>query len=223
MNFINPPYLLYKFTRRKIIWRIQTDKPVIYLTFDDGPNPEITSFVLKTLEAFKAKATFFCVGDNVRKYPDIFDEIKSLGHKIGNHTFNHLNGWKTHTENYIENIYKCGNYFTTDLFRPPYGKMKASQLLKIRKKFAVVFWSVLSCDYDQHITKEECLNNTDLFTGKGSVVVFHDNLKAKENLYFALPRFLENFSNRGYSFEVITKELCEETFSRRFKTFKNVN
>jgi peptidoglycan-N-acetylglucosamine deacetylase len=134
MNFVNPPYLLSKLTQRNFIWQILTDKPTIYLTFDDGPIPEITPFVLNTLKEFNAKATFFCVGDNVRKHSDIFNEIIKEGHKVGNHTFNHLNGWKTHSGNYIENINNCENYFKTDLFRPPYGKLKPSQVLKLRGK-----------------------------------------------------------------------------------------
>ncbi len=217
MNFVNPPYLLSKLTQRNIVWRIQNDKPVIYLTFDDGPIPEITPFVLNTLNEYNAKATFFCVGDNVRKHNDIFKEIINSGHKAGNHTFNHLNGWKTHSSNYLENINNCENYFISDLFRPPYGKLKASQLIKIRKKYVVVMWSVLSCDYDQGITKEECLNNSISFADKGSVVVFHDNLKAKDNLLYALPRFLDHYSKKGFSFEILTKDLCEETLSQPFK------
>ena len=220
MNFVKPPFLLSKLTKNNLIWQIQTETPIIYLTFDDGPIPEITPFVLKTLRDFNAKATFFCVGDNVRKHPDIFNEIVVSGHKIGNHTFNHLNGWKTHSSNYIENIEKCNDYFTTDLFRPPYGKLKPSQVLDIRKTKAIILWSVLSYDFDQHITKEECLNNALSFPDKGAIVVFHDNIKAKDNMFFALPRFLEHFTNKGFTFEILTKALCEETLSKPFKILK---
>ncbi len=222
MNLVNPPNILTKLTQRNFIWKIFTDKPVIYLTFDDGPIPEITPFILKTLDEYNAKATFFCVGENVKKHPEIYSEVVRLGHKIGNHTYNHLNGWKTHSVNYIDNISKCADYFSSDLFRPPYGKMKPSQLRKIKKEFSVVLWSVLSYDFDQKVSKEECLNNVLTYTDNGAVVVFHDNLKAKNNLYYSLPRFLEFFFQKGYSFEILTKEICQTNSSSRFGIFNHI-
>lgn len=220
MNLVNPPNILTKLTQRNFIWKIFTDKPVIYLTFDDGPIPEITPFILKTLDEFHAKATFFCVGENVKKHPEIYSEIVRSGHKTGNHTFNHLNGWKTHSVKYIDNINKCTDYFSSDLFRPPYGKLKPSQLRKIKKEFSVVLWTVLSYDFDQQVSKEDCLNNVLTYTDNGAVVVFHDNLKAKNNLFYSLPRFLDFFTKKGYKFEILTKEICQTNLSRRLKIFK---
>jgi peptidoglycan/xylan/chitin deacetylase (PgdA/CDA1 family) len=213
MNFVNPPYLLTKLTQRNIIWKIRTMEPIIYLSFDDGPVPEITPFVLKELDKYKAKATFFCVGENACKHPDILKAVIASGHKIGNHTYNHLNGWKAHTAQYIENTNKCEAHFTTELFRPPYGRIKPSQLFKLRNRFDIVMWSVLSCDYDQQVSKEKCLDNVINTTDKGSIVVFHDNLKAKDKLFYSLPVFLKHFTEKGFSFEALSGEICKKSFS----------
>ncbi len=211
MNFANPPYLLTKLTQRSVTWKIRTNKPVIYLTFDDGPVPEITPFVLKELDKYNAKATFFCVGENALKHPDILKEIIEAGHKIGNHTYNHPNGWKSHTTKYIENINKCEEHFTTELFRPPYGRIKPSQLYKLKNSYHIIMWSVLSCDYDQQVSHEKCLDNVLSFTDKGSIVVFHDNLKAKNNLFYTLPLFLKHFKEKGFSFETLSGECCSKS------------
>lgn len=209
MYFIRAPYLLKYFSKRNITWNIRTSEKNIYLTFDDGPIPEITPWVIQLLEQYRAKATFFCVGENVKKYPSIFNALILAGHTIGNHSYNHLSGWKYLSKNYLENIAKCNKQLDSGLFRPPYGKITPTQILRLRyRKFTIVLWSVLSGDFDQQITPEKCLQNVIENTRKGSIVVFHDNIKAKENLYFTLPKFLEYFANKGYTFKALTKEVC---------------
>jgi peptidoglycan/xylan/chitin deacetylase (PgdA/CDA1 family) len=187
-------------------WRIPTTQKVIYLTFDDGPIPEVTPWVLAELKKYDAKATFFCVGENVCKNPTIFDQIIREGHLVGNHTFNHLNGWQTDDKDYLANVSLCQHYLadyqkdTKKLFRPPYGKLSTLQSKILRKDYQVVMWDVLSGDFDQKLAKEVCLQKAIHYTQKGSIVVFHDSEKAKKNLYFSLPRYLEYFSNQGFSF-----------------------
>jgi peptidoglycan/xylan/chitin deacetylase (PgdA/CDA1 family) len=188
---------------RSITWRITTNEKVIYLTFDDGPIPEVTPWVLETLAAFDAKATFFCIGDNVRKYPDIYKQLLKNGHRVGNHTFNHLNGWRTWDKNYLANIEKCSQYVTSTLFRPPYGKLKPSQTRQIRKQYQVVLWDVLSGDFDAEITSEVCLHHVIDNATKGSIVVFHDSLKAEKHLRFVLPKVLEFYKGKGFRFDVL--------------------
>lgn len=192
------------------IWDIPNNENKVYLTFDDGPTPEITNWTLNELQKFEAKATFFCIGDNLRKYPETYKEIIQKGHAIGNHTFNHLNGWKTKTQTYIENA----KLFETELskidtrkcnlFRPPYGKIKYSQANLLRKSgYKIIMWDVLSADYDQTISTEECLDNVLKNISSGSIIVFHDSIKGFKNLEFVLPRTLEFIKNRGYSCEVL--------------------
>ena len=215
---------MLKFLYSDVCWRRETDKKEIFLTFDDGPIPEITPWVLDTLEAFQVKATFFCIGENVQKYPDIFREIVSRGHQTGNHTFNHLNGWKTKNELYFDNIKKCASLVDSKLFRPPYGKMKRSQYsiltnttsskanqltinhLACRQAgspLTIVMWDVLSGDFDTNTSPEKCLKNVIQNTRNGSIVVFHDSIKAKKNLQFAMPRYIEESLRKGYFFRVL--------------------
>ena len=202
MYFISPP-LLYKKLFNKAIWSIPTTEKIIYLTFDDGPIPEVTPWVLDALKKYQAKATFFCIGDNVKKHPEIFQQIISEKHTIGNHTFNHLDGWKTKTKNYIRNIEQCNELTQTKLFRPPYGKIKPSQFSILNSQFSIIMWGVLSGDFDKKTSQEKCLKNTIENTKQGSIVVFHDSVKAKENLYYALPKFLSHFQQKGFSFKSI--------------------
>ena len=193
------------------IWRVPTKEKKIFLTFDDGPVPEITPWVLSTLKDYNAKATFFCVGANIEKHSEIFKQIISEGHSIGNHTYNHLNGWKTKTKDYLENVERCktamGNAHQPStinhqlFFRPPYGRMKRSQLSIINNKYSIVMWDVLSGDFDEKLSEEKCLKNVVTKTREGSIVVFHDSIKAKEKLYYVLPKVLETLSTEGYLFE----------------------
>ncbi len=185
-----------------LIWRMSPDEKALYLTFDDGPIPEVTEFVLETLEKFQAKATFFCIGDNVRKYPHIFDKIVRNGHSFGNHTFNHLNGWKTEDKQYLDNIIECDQQLpiSTDLFRPPYGRIKKSQVKRILPKKRIVMWDVLTGDFSPNISPETCLKKTVRYSRNGSIILFHDSLKARKNMEYALPLALDSFSDKGYKF-----------------------
>jgi peptidoglycan/xylan/chitin deacetylase (PgdA/CDA1 family) len=187
------------------IWDVPNSENKVYLTFDDGPTPEITQWTLNQLKNYNAKATFFCIGDNVRKYPETFEEVVKEGHSIGNHTFNHLNGWKTNTQDYIENAklfekeyYKRSNE-NCQLFRPPYGKIKPSQSKILRKMgYKIIMWDVLSVDFDIKITPKQCLENVLQNVKSGSIIVFHDSVKAFANLEYALPKTLEFLQQKGF-------------------------
>lgn len=184
----------------------------MYLTFDDGPIPGPTEFVLHTLSRYNARGTFFCIGDNVRKHPQIFQKVVDEGHAIGNHTFNHLNGWRTDSTKYLENIRLCDDAITSastagvmsqGLFRPPYGRITRRQI-KMLPQYKIIMWDVLSVDYNKHLSPEACLRNTINACRAGSIIVFHDSIKAEKNMMFALPRLLEHFTERGYSFKSIS-------------------
>ncbi len=186
-----------------VYWDTGTNSRCIYLTFDDGPIPIVTPFVLKILKQYNAKATFFCIGDNVRKHPDVFEQVKNAGHAIGNHTFNHLRGWKTDDKIYLENFLKADELLDTKLFRPPYGRIKRSQvkLLKEAKPgLKIVMWNILSGDFDINLKPEKCLNNVLKNAANGDIVLFHDSLKAQDRMEYALPRALEYWSKEGFEF-----------------------
>lgn len=202
-----------KKTFSNYIWDIPNNEKKIYLTFDDGPTPEITEWVLEELNKYQAKATFFCIGKNIHNHPDIFKKINTQGHTIANHTYNHLKGWQTPTEDYLKNTALCQSAIdelTSDnksqpyLFRPPYGKIKKSQATKLRQLgYKIIMWDVLSADFDQTITPEKCLENTLKNVKSGSIIVFHDSVKAFKNLEYALPKALEILKQRGYNFEAM--------------------
>ncbi len=196
------------------IWNIDTTENVMYLTFDDGPTPEVTDWVLHLLAQYNAKATFFCIGDNVQKYPEIFQRVIVAGHSIGNHTQNHLKGWKTKTKMYLDDVLKAQDtiskqyqntqYEIQYLFRPPYGKIKPKQGKSILEKgYQIVMWDVLSFDWDKNVSQINCLNNVISKATKGSIVVFHDSAKASNNMKYALPKVLEHFSEKGYTFKAL--------------------
>jgi peptidoglycan/xylan/chitin deacetylase (PgdA/CDA1 family) len=187
-----------------LIWHKSRKEKIIYLTFDDGPIPIVTPFVLNTLKKFNAVATFFCIGENIDKYPDVYSELVRADHKIGNHTYNHLKGWATEDNQYLANIQKCSNHTGIELFRPPYGRIKKSQIkaLKFHKpEVEIVMWDVLSGDFDQSISAETCINNVLKNVKNGSIIVFHDSLKAFDRLEKSLPIILEELSNRGFTFK----------------------
>ncbi|MBG6110536.1 peptidoglycan/xylan/chitin deacetylase (PgdA/CDA1 family) [Flavobacterium sp. CG_9.10] len=194
------------------VWNIPNTENKIHLTFDDGPIPEITEWVLEELKKHQVKATFFCIGDNIGKHPEIFNKVISEGHAIGNHTFNHLNGWKTTTETYLENLERCEkiiqqsaiNNLNVKIFRPPYGKIKRSQAKSIRKLgYKIIMWDVLSLDFDSSLSKEKCLENVLSNVESGSIIVFHDSIKAFKNLEYVLPKTLAYLKEKNFTCEVI--------------------
>jgi len=193
------------------IWRVPTKEKKIFLTFDDGPIPEVTPWVLDILGQYNAKATFFCVGDNVRKYPEIFETIVQTGHKAGNHTFHHLNGWTSENIPYFHNVRHCARLVDGDLFRPPYGKLRPKQIQFLTRHYNIVMWDVLSGDFDRSITPHQCFENVRQNSREGSIIVFHDSKKAWENLSYSLPKVLEYFSKKGYTFEAIHPEFLNKS------------
>ena len=186
------------------IWSIPNKEKAVYLTFDDGPSTEITEWVLAELKKHEAKATFFCIGNNIDKHPSIFSKILQEGHAIGNHTFNHLNGWKTDKTAYVQNAMQCAKAieafaYKSKLFRPPYGKIKPSQAKALRDKgYQVIMWDVLSADFDKQISPEQCLENVLRNVASGSIIVFHDSVKAYENLKYVLPKTLSFLAQNKY-------------------------
>jgi peptidoglycan/xylan/chitin deacetylase (PgdA/CDA1 family) len=203
MYLVKTPWLLKKLYPQ-LVWNLNRNERVIYLTFDDGPIPIVTPFVLKTLKQFDAKATFFCIGDNVQKHPAIFKQLQNDGHSIGNHTFNHLKGWKTEDEIYTKNFAKADEQLHTNLFRPPYGRIKRSQIQQLKAlkpDLKIMMWDVLSGDFDMSLNPAACLKGVLKHTGNGAVVVFHDSLKAFNRLEYVLPRALEAWQKAGYRFE----------------------
>lgn len=200
--FVKTPWWLKKLFPKRV-WEMDTGRKIIYLTFDDGPHPVATPFVLEQLKKYQAKATFFCIGKNVEAYPDIYQRILEEGHKPGNHTQDHLNGWKTDTAVYLENIQQAGKSIKSSLFRPPYGRISSAQARQL-KEYKVVMWTVLSGDFDTSLSNEKCLTNVLSHAKAGSIIVFHDSEKAWERMSFVLPAVLEHFSKKGYEFGVIS-------------------
>jgi len=196
-------------------WKMAPAKDkVLYLTFDDGPIPEVTPWVLETLDKFDAKATFFCVGDNVRKHEDVFQLVKSKGHSVGNHTYHHLSGWQTDNIPYFHDIRKCASLVKSNLFRPPYGRIKPKQTQFLSRHYKIVMWDVLSGDFDESLDAEACYQNVVRATKPGSIVVFHDSLKAEAKLKEVLPRVLEHYYLQGYIFKAIaSKDMSKKQFS----------
>jgi len=206
VNFFRTPFFLPRFYP-SLLWRVPTQDKVIYLTFDDGPIPGPTEFVLNELNKYQARATFFCIGDNVQKHPSVFYKIQEQGHAVGNHTYHHLKGWATPLKKYIDDIEQCESLLahpqsghTEKLFRPPYGRITSAQIDALKKKYKIVMWDVLTHDYVKNISRKSCLTGSIKATRPGSVVVFHDSLKAERNLTYVLPLFLSHFSELGYRF-----------------------
>ena len=204
MNLVKPPAILRHFLLRSLIWQLPDREKEIFLTFDDGPVPEVTPQILEILVQYQAKATFFCVGDNITKHPEVYQQIIDAGHATGNHTNNHLNGWKTTREDYLENILACDEKVNSKLFRPPYGRINPAHIIAIRKEgYKIIMWSVLTQDYDVLLSGEEVLENAIKHTKGGNIVVFHDSIKAADRVLYSLPRFLEHFSSKGFIFSAL--------------------
>lgn len=184
-------------------WRMDPEEHAVYLTFDDGPIPEATPFILKTLADFDIKATFFMVGDNVRKFPHLYQQVKDAGHQIGNHTMNHLGSFRHWTTTYVINVFQANELIHSHLFRPPHGWMRHSLYYWIKKYYRVVFWDVVTRDYSNRLTAEDVVNNVKRLTRNGSIITFHDSLKSIDKLYTALPESLQWLKDQGYEFKVI--------------------
>lgn len=190
----------------KTIWRLPKKEKTVYLTFDDGPIPGVTPFVLETLRDAGVKATFFCVGENVKKHPDVFSQILKEGHMVGNHTYNHLAGFSNLSKKYIDNTRKADDFIHSKLFRPPHGTLRYTQFLSIRKNYDIVFWDVVTRDYNNELTGEAVLGIVRKYTRNGSIIVFHDSLKAEKNMRYALPKAIKWLKEEGYKFELLNDE-----------------
>lgn len=191
------PWLLKQFFPQ-LTWEKKTDSNIVFLTFDDGPNPEITPWVINELQKYNFQATFFCVGQNLKKYPEVVFEIERNGHSIGNHTMNHIKGWNHSLKDYEKNIMDFDFLLETPLFRPPYGRITIEQIKHLKHKFQIIMWSLLSCDYLPNLNIQKSLNNLKKHTEAGSIIVFHDSLKAEKNLKILLPLYLEFLNENGF-------------------------
>jgi peptidoglycan/xylan/chitin deacetylase (PgdA/CDA1 family) len=193
-NFIKGYY-------KSLTWNVPTLEKDLYLSFDDGPTEEVTGWVLDQLKAYNAKATFFCIGKNVKKHPAIYQRILEEGHAVGNHSYSHLKGWKTKNADYFKDIIKCSKWVDSTLLRPPYGKIKKSQIKPLLKRYHIIMWDVLSGDYSAEVSEIDCTQNVISQAREGSIVVFHDSVKASKNLYYALPKCLAHFHQLGFKFK----------------------
>jgi len=203
MNLIVSPPTIVKKIFNNFVWEIKTEQKEIFLTFDDGPTIDITNWILDILDYFNAKATFFLIGKNVLNNQNLFEKIKFKEHSFGNHTFNHLNGWEHNDNDYINDIKKTDDLLNTNLFRPPYGKIKPSQVKEIIKQKKIILWNILTKDYDSKLNYQNCFELIKKFTKKGSIIVFHDSLKAENNMKYALEKTLIHYSKLGYKFSKI--------------------
>ena len=201
------PSKIFRMFYPSLLWQMpKTDKKTIYLTFDDGPHPMITPLVLEILKRYDAKATFFCIGKNVEQYPMTFELIKKEGHAIGNHSYNHENGWKTKNDEYIKSFNDANELIHSNLFRPPYGKIKHSQFSKLytfNSNLHIVAWTVIAYDFDHALSARRVYKNVIRNAGDGAIVTFHDSMKANTNMITVLPRVLEYYKNKGFEFKSI--------------------
>lgn len=198
--FIEQPAKWLRWIYPRATWRMNKHEHAVYLTFDDGPIPEATPFVLDVLKEHNIKATFFMVGDNVRKHPLIYERVKAEGHQIGNHTFNHISGFKHSIKTYSDNAEKANTYLHSHLFRPPHGWMRLTQYARLRKKYRIVMWDLVTRDYSKWMTAEDVLNNVKRYARNGSIITFHDSLKSIEKLKTALPQAIIWLKEQGYEF-----------------------
>jgi len=202
MYFVRSPKI-FDFFYPDLIWRIQSAEKKLYLTFDDGPDNSVTPELLKILHQLNAKATFFCVGKKVKKLPGLVEQITEAGHSIGNHSNNHLKGRKVQTVSYLQDIKICNNLLDTKLFRPPYGSIKLNQIKQLKDQYKIYMWTVLPGDFDHKVSKEKCLFRSIKYTKSGTIIVYHDNVKAKEKVLYTVPKYIEHFQKLGYTFEAL--------------------
>lgn len=201
--FIEQPPKIVRALYPGAIWRMDPNEKAVYLTFDDGPIPEITPWVLDLLDKYDIKATFFMVGDNIRKYPDTFRMVVERGHRIGNHTFNHIRGFEFLTKNYLANTDKANEMMQTDLFRPPHGHMRWAQYHVLKKFYKIVMWDLVTRDYSKKRNGEQVFQIVKKYVRNGSIITFHDSLKAEKNMKYALPRSIEWLKEQGYEFKLL--------------------
>ncbi len=199
---IEQPSFFLRWIYPHALWRMDKKERAVYLTFDDGPIPEVTPFVLDVLDRYGIKATFFMVGDNVRKHPDVFEMVKARGHRIGNHSFNHIGGLPRGINSYIRNVHKANILLQTDLFRPPRGWMKWEQYMAMRHNYKIVMWDLVTRDYSKHLNAKDVVNNVKRYARNGSIITFHDSLKSIDKLRTALPESIEWLISQGYKFKV---------------------
>ena len=197
------PYFLRLLGGSGLTWEMPAGERQLYLSFDDGPGPATTPQILAILDHYGVKATFFCVGENIARHPGLFESIKAAGHATGNHTHNHLKGWKTSAGAYLNNVEKCQELVQSRLFRPPYGKMTPAQRRALKERYRIIMWTVLSRDYDPAVNPAACLRKTLKFTRPGAIILFHDNPGALEKVEYVLPRYLEKTLNEGYRYELL--------------------
>lgn len=210
MDFLKTPKLLH-YLYPGLTWKstsFHQDSPVLYITFDDGPHPEITPWVLQTLRDYNARATFFCVGQNIEKFPDVLHETIAQGHHVGNHTYNHINGWKHPLHEYLDNIELTNTlinngYNGEKLFRPPYGKITHKQIRHLKPFYKIIMWDILTGDFNEAFSQKKCLHKTIKHSKPGSVIIFHDSKKAEKNLKYVLPEYLYAMSEKGFCFKAL--------------------
>ena len=199
--FIEQPAIWLRWLYPRATWRMDKNERAVYLTFDDGPIPEATPFILKTLAEFGVHATFFMVGDNVRKHPELYDQIVAAGHQVGNHTFNHWGGFKHTTRSYSENVQKANDLIHSHLFRPPHGWMRWEQYFWVGRKYRIVMWDLVTRDYSKWMTADDIVANVKRYARNGSIITFHDSLKSIDKLHYALPESLRWLKGQGYEFK----------------------
>jgi peptidoglycan/xylan/chitin deacetylase (PgdA/CDA1 family) len=200
MNLFSAPSWLRAVYPKGLVWSVPTNRREVFLTFDDGPIPEVTPLVLGILEKFNVKATFFCVGDNVQKYPQTFKMLQEHGHTIGNHTYHHVKAWKTGFDSYLSEVEQCNQLVKSHLFRPPHGQITRKITRTLSKDYRIIMWSALTGDYDKKLTGDQCLAHAINNTKPGAVIVFHDSIKALERMEYALPLYIKHCKEQGYSF-----------------------
>ncbi len=203
MNLYSAPFWLRAVYPKGLKWQVATKRKEVFLTFDDGPIPEVTPKVLEILEKYNIKATFFCVGENVQKNPKVYTMIQEAGHTVGNHTFHHVKAWKTEYASYLAEVEQCGKLVNSKLFRPPHGQINPKLARQLGKKYTIYMWTALTADYDKTLSGKQCLAKAIKHTKPGSIIVFHDSLKARERMEYALPLYIEYCLGQGYSFGVL--------------------